>query len=183
MENCPLLGRNLLPSFPTALCAGEKGGETGRRRQSHSQAQQLFCVSPLGRGGPGRCVSVTVSLEKEHFFLKTGILPWWSHCSVFVWEMLYKGLTKLQFCFLKGSNRCGFHPGNDLQHSQKPIILALLNLKKRGSECQELLWKCFQNWKLSNNLWKATVSRLTKFTDTRKQTLEKFISKFLNKIA
>lgn len=61
MENHPLLGRNHLQFFVTALCAGEKEGENGRRWQSHSKAQQLFCVIQFARGGPGRCVSLNVS--------------------------------------------------------------------------------------------------------------------------
>jgi len=90
------------------LFAGETGGESGRRWQSHGKARQTVCIAQFGRGGPGRCGSLNVSLEKEYFFLKIAVLRQWSYCSVIVRETRFKLLTSLQFYFLRVENTAVF---------------------------------------------------------------------------
>lgn len=123
----------------------------------------------------------TCSPVKGTFLLKAAILLRLGHCSAFVWEMLFKLLNKASVLFFKSCKRHSFYPGNNLQRSKQPIILALL--KRRGTECQEPQGKRFQNSKPSNNLWKVAVSRLAKFTDTKTRHWESSFQKFLNKIA
>lgn len=158
-ENHSLLGRNNLHFLTAALCIERKENRSKWEERAESQH---------GLGAAGCCSGQKEqpcwvrSLQclygcpcNRNVASSQCILLWWSSCSILMWEMLFKLLTRHQFCFLEWKTP-QFLPRNDLQSSKKPIVLALLNLKSTSSECQEPLWKCLWNSKLSGILWKAT---------------------------